>query len=255
MKAVQSLRLKELGKDADVLLKRHRAESDSFYYYAVKRGDVCTSYLGSENSAKLNAVREYRYYNHSIKRISDNISAIESALKRIKATDYESINKSLPAMYKNPQLSVGDSNSSASKWKEKAEALKSRYEIYRPEELTIKTDDGNYVRSKSEGMIYNYLLTMGVPFVYELPLRLGRSTVFPDFTLLSEIDSSTEIIIEHQGMMGNDYYRNRFSDKVYRYLQDGYVPGINILFTFDGLDGSLDITPIEDLVMNHIKSC
>ena len=116
------------------------------------------------------------------------------------------------------------------------------------------TEDGNKVRSKSEGMIYNYLLSRGVAFVYELPMRLRGRTIVPDFTILSEIDCKTEIIIEHQGMMDVDTYRGRFADKVHRYIREGFTPGVDLFFTFDNADGGLDMRPIEDIVRNHIKA-
>ena len=55
-------------------------------------------------------------------------------------------------------------------------------------------------------------------------------------------------------MMHDDYYRKRFSEKVYRYIQDGYVPGVNLFLTFDSRGGGFDKTPIEDIVRNKIKN-
>ena len=89
-------------------------------------------------------------------------------------------------------------------------------------------------------MIYNELLSKGVTFIYEMPFNLGGRTVYPDFVLLSEIDYRTEIIIEHQGLMSNEVYRKRFNDKLYNYLCNGYVQGINIFYTFDTINGGFD---------------
>ena len=254
IETIQGAKLGTLDGCDEYRLRTRSNKSGRLYYYAVRKGESTGKYLGDDSKAEVNRIKEHRYYTRSLSAIRNNISVIENSLEGMQSTDYASINNVLPDVYKNVRLGQNYvRNDSALVWKEKAEALKQRYEIYRPDELSIMTNDGSLVRSKSEAIIYNYLLSRGVTFVYELPLKLGRSTFYPDFTLLSEKDYKSEIIIEHQGLMSNDYYRGRFSDKLYRYLQDGYIQGINIFYTFDGLDGSFDISPIDNLVRTSVK--
>ena len=253
-KQVQLNRIEELSEYSKYRLQRKKSSNGTWHYTSVCRGEGSRLYLGSDNSDAVIAIKEYCYLNKSLKVINKNLKALEDSLAQMEETDYDHINSLLPDTYRNPKIQgLCSGNKKALQWKEKAEALKARHEIYKPEELTVTTDDGNKVRSKSEGMIYNYLLSAGVAFVYELPMKLRNGMVWPDFTLLSEQDYSTEIIIEHQGLMGNDYYRKRFGDKVYKYIQEGYVQGDNIFLTFDSADGGLDITPIKDIVRNKIK--
>ena len=242
-------RLKALKGYEGVNLKRRASSSGNWHYCATSDKKVRSKYLGSSDSEEVIRVKEYRFLKKTLSVIENNMALIDKLSKGLKSTDYESIMSQLPKTYRDVKLgSNGENNAKATAWKERAEAFKNRHSIYKPEELNKVTNDGSKLRSKSEVLIYNYLLSMGVTFVYELPLRLSTGTIYPDFTLLSEIDYQTEIFIEHQGMMGNDFYRDRFAEKVYKYLRDGYVPGETVFFTFDRLDGGFDKTPIEDLI-------
>lgn len=253
-KDMQTRRLNEIGSYGDVILKKRTQPSGTAYYYAQERNSKALKYLGKEGGDTINLIKEYRWLKESLSAISSNIAVMEKSLGKLKATDYESINSLLPSSYKDPRLSgFVKTSMKADNWKKQAEALKERSNVYMPEELKIKTNDGNMVRSKSEALIYNYLLHAGVNFVYELPLRLRNRMIIPDFTLLSEFDYQTEILIEHQGMIGNVQYRNKFAEKMYQYLREGYVQGVNIFYTFDNVDGGLDMTPVEDLVRYKVK--
>ena len=253
-KMVQSKRLKEIDSNAGVRLKRRHGPKHNWYYYSHRTGDPKLRFLGEDQTHVINEIKEYRYLDKSLSVICKNIEIIESALGKMKSADYESINSMLPDTYRGANLGIKSlGNEKATKWKEGAEAFKSARDVYRPEELKIMTDDGKHVRSKSEAMIYNYLLSIGVTFVYELPMRLNNRIVVPDFTLLSEIDYETEVIIEHQGLMDAEYYRKRFGEKVHSYMNAGFIQGNNIFFTFDNSDGGFDRRPIEMVVKNAIR--
>ena len=109
------------------------------------------------------------------------------------------------------------------------------------------------VRSKSEALIYNFLLEAGYTFVYELPLKGTHRTFFPDFTILSEIDYKTEIRIEHQGMYGKDDYRDRSEAREYDYWSNGFLPGRDVYFTFDDNKGGCDIGPIAEILKSRVR--
>lgn len=254
-KLVQEKRREMLTPHRRVVMSRNKAPNNRWYYYSRNINDKDKSYLGVGNTVEINEIKELRFLDKSISLIDKNIDVVGRALNKIQRTDYESVNNMIPDTYRWADLGYGNSNSEkASEWKNKAEAIKAANGVFRPEELKVWTDDGKRVRSKSEGMIYNYLLSRGVTFVYELPMRLRGSTVFPDFTILSEIDYKTEVLIEHQGMMEFGDYRNRFADKTHRYIREGFTPGVDVFFTFDNADGGLDMRPIEDIVRNHIKA-
>ena len=249
---IQTQRMEEIRECEGLLLQRKRLDSNREYYYVRKQGEHSFKYLGKADNEDVKCIKEYRYLRQSLKDIESNIMQVKDLLSNIRPTDFESVRSGLPAVYREVTINATNASDESKRWKESSEALKQRCGVYMPEELKVKTSDGKRVRSKSEAMIYNYLLSQGVTFVYELPLRLGNSNIFPDFTLLSEKDHKTELIIEHQGLMNSDHYRRRFSDKLYSYYRAGFVQGVNIFFTFDSPDGGLDMTPIEDIVMKAL---
>ena len=138
------------------------------------------------------------------------------------------------------------------------ENYKASFPPYRPQELIHPTHDGTMVRSKSEALIYNYLLDMGVTFIYELPLRITyngkQSLLLPDFTILSEDDYKTVIFIEHQGMMSTPFYRDKFNESVYKYWLNNYIAERDVFFTFDSPNGTLDDRPIRDIIFRRVRN-
>ena len=95
------------------------------------------------------------------------------------------------------------------------------------------TNNGIRVRSKSELIIANALEESGVPYRYECPLFLkGLGNIHPDFTCLNVKDRK-EIIWEHFGMMDNIAYANKNTLKIQAYNQNGYLPGKNLIMTFE----------------------
>lgn len=251
---IQKKRLAELSECDNLLLKRKKANNGDWYYCAYNKKDNSQKYLGKGNISEVARIKEHRHLKMAGRICENNLKAMEYASKRMKRTDSTSVRAMLPETYRGEgYLSSAHVNPKATEWKVKSEAVKSGFKIYKPEELIIKTDDGSMVRSKSEAMIYNYLLSAGVCFVYELPIRFATGLLVPDFTLLSETDYESELLIEHQGMMGERYYRERFAEKVYKYLQNGYIQGLNIFYTFDGVDGGFDKSPIEHIVRTRIR--
>ena len=248
----QTARLKELSELRGLCLRGKKTSADKTYYCVRKESGNGHKYLGDDNNEEVRRIKELRYLYVYLERLNSNISLLGETIDRLQKTDYDSINDALPKTYRNPQLGNSFSDSRSEKWKENAVFTKSQYDIYRPEDLKVRVNDGAMVRSKSEAMIYNYLLSVDAAFIYELPMKIDGKLFVPDFTILSDVDTQKEIIIEHQGMMDSELYRNRFADKVYHYLRAGFVQGINIFYTFDDLNGGFDIIPIKNIVRNNV---
>lgn len=112
----------------------------------------------------------------------------------------------------------------------------------------IRTDQGERVRSKSEKMIADKLLQLRIPYRYEAPLRTEElGIVFPDFTLL-DVWNRKEVILEHFGMMGDEEYCEKMIRKYYAYIQEGYVPGIDFLFTMETGNLPMDTYYLEKML-------
>jgi len=108
------------------------------------------------------------------------------------------------------------------------------------------TLDGNKVRSKSEVIIYNILLSLQIPFEYEPTIEGGDGSVrCPDFVF--EAQDGTELVLEHYGMMSDSEYRDRNAAKEQWYALNGYEKGISYFSTYDDQDGGLNSAYVSQL--------
>ena len=77
-----------------------------------------------------------------------------------------------------------------------------------PEQRIHKCASGHLVRSKSEAIIDMVLYTNQVPFRYECALTLGKTVIYPDFTIRDPSSGKT-YYWEHFGMMDQPSYAAR----------------------------------------------
>ena len=104
---------------------------------------------------------------------------------------------------------------------------------------------GERVRSKSEKIIADRLAELGIPYRYEAPLFLGTmGIVYPDFTLL-KVCTREEIYWEHLGMMNDSSYVHKALNKINTYIRNGYIPGKNLLLTFESKAVPLNMRNVE----------
>lgn len=254
----QQARLKSLKEYDGLLLKEKKRGNGKAYYTCYKRGSPYGKakyrYAGSSNSEKVLRIKEVHHLKKLLAVLAKDIDLMKYISGRLENIDADHINELLPAVYQAYDFQQEMSpNRIAAEWKRSREAYKATFPPYRPEDLTVPTYDRTMVRSKSEALIYNFLLRMGVTFIYELPLETKVRTFYPDFTILSEIDYRSIYRIEHQGMMNDPGYRERYEDRVYDYLRAGYAQGINIFYTFDLYDGGVDMDPILDIIRLKIR--
>lgn len=239
-------------------LRLTRTHNSKNYYSVFIPEQNTYKYLGSGRSSEVRKIKEAHFLERSIKDLTSEIHHVEQFLYKSKGVSYDDINARLPKVYRNACVPhVKSSSDMAIAWKEKMEEYKASFPPYRPEELIHRTHDNTLVRSKGEALIYNYLLELGVTFVYELPLRIKigdkDGLLLPDFTILSERDYKTVLYLEHQGMMSVSKYRTKFNDTVYKYWLNNYLPERDVFFTFDSPNGGFDDTPVKNIVQMYIK--
>lgn len=119
-----------------------------------------------------------------------------------------------------------------------------------PEHLSHTTSTGQMVRSKSEALIYEKLLSYKVAFKYETPLAIGGKIVYPDFTIM-RIDNKI-FYWEHAGCCFMDSYRDEFNWKLKQYEKAGIVLWDNLIVTFDDINGNIDVRDIESAIQNKL---
>lgn len=120
------------------------------------------------------------------------------------------------------------------------------------ERLIHRTSKGEWVRSKSEVIIADHLYRHGIePPIYELPLKLGGATKYPDFTI-EDAESGTNYYWEHCGMLHVPSYLRRWKEKLAWYEANGIResggPNGTLIITRDEANGSIDSSKIEKML-------
>lgn len=126
--------------------------------------------------------------------------------------------------------------------------------FFSPDTAKIFSDRGERVRSKSEKIIADKLLKMGIPYRYEYPTKLKHlGQVFTDFTLL-DIRERLDVKYEHFGMMQDSGYCNKVLTKIEDYEASGYHIGENFLFTMESENHVLDSRHFEQMIRRRFLS-
>ena len=118
--------------------------------------------------------------------------------------------------------------------------------------ISYYSNNGIRVRSKSEALIANMLEHYNVPYRYEYPLEInGVGVIRPDFLCLN-VKSRKEIVWEHFGMMDNIAYANKNVRKINIFEQYGYMPGDNLIMTFETSQFSIDTENIKNKIEMYL---
>ena len=242
-------------------LKRNSAkQSKHCYYDAILPGSKKGSYLGNESNETVLNVKRYRYAKKAVEIIETDIEVLEHLIRSYVSPDYSIINSRLPATYRT-DLTADDSDESFSaalppeaiKWMHALRKEKEQYPPYKPEQLKYEALDGTKMRSLGEVIIANFLLMAGIPFVYEVPMKINGELVLPDFRILSLIDLKTIITIEHQGMIFTEEYPLKYIRSLRLYLQSDLVINQDLFFTFSDKKGRFDIRQLTSIIRQFVK--
>ncbi len=87
----------------------------------------------------------------------------------------------------------------------------------------------------------------GIPFHYEERLTLHGGVVFPDFTTRHPVTGEF-IYWEHFGLMDNHDYIRKTANKIRLYSENGIVPMINLITTYENEKNPLDIGTVENII-------
>ena len=133
--------------------------------------------------------------------------------------------------------------------KEMIDWINSQYETCNkyPEKRIFKTASGNMVRSKSEVLIDMGLYTHKIPFRYECELNLGELTLYPDFTI-KHPKTGKIYYWEHFGRMDDPKYAQNAISKLKSYIENGIIPDIGLIATYETREHPLDYEMIEKIV-------
>lgn len=119
----------------------------------------------------------------------------------------------------------------------------------------IFTERGELVRSKSEKIIADKYLKLGVPYRYECQLALKqngrRVIIYPDFTVLNK-QTRKVYYHEHFGMMDSEEYSRSAMKRIELYVQNGIFVGEQLIVTHETSDRALNMQYFEQLVKKYL---
>jgi len=118
-----------------------------------------------------------------------------------------------------------------------------------PEGLIHVCNAGKFLRSKSEVIIANALYDNRIPFRYEETLELGDIVIHPDFTILHPATDNV-LYWEHFGMMEDEKYINIWEQKMRLYIQNGIIPGIRLICTYETKEHPINSLQVQKIINN-----
>lgn len=261
LESIRSKQLLELEELSSLRSKVLIASKRGDYHFYYERGeDKSRRYLGSENSKLINKIKRAHFLDASLKTLDSNLAVLETALKRYQPYSEEHISQKLPIAYRLKEYKESHGNAKLPydgiKWlksvNEKKQEICSKYPDSHSDGLRVQRANGEWMRSKSEVMIADLLDFHGIPFIYELPHYCNGKWIRTDFTILSRKDFQSEILLEHLGLINMSNYRSSIGEKIADYMSAGYNPNINLFFTFDNLDQSYSLLPLQNIINNWL---
>ena len=119
-----------------------------------------------------------------------------------------------------------------------------------PENLIVPTNKGDMVRSKSEALIANALYELNIPYRYEEQLMTECFPIYPDFTIRN-LRTNKLIRWEHFGKIDDPEYRAKVGRKLVTYMENGFIPGQDLIMTFEDKAHPLTIATVQDMIQMY----
>jgi len=219
------------------------------YYQVTDKGDSSGKYLRSDADELIRNLAQKDYCCKALKKAEREIRALDGYVKAA-AFKFEDVYESMSDERKKLITPFGLSDEEyIRRW------LSREYEKMGFEEGApfYEAIDGKKVRSKSEALIYNTLEVSNVPILYEVPLYLeGYGTVRPDFLVLN-VRTRETFVWEHFGMLDNPRYLKQAMKKLEAYINNGYIPGKNLIITFESSEHGLNLATVKQLINTLLK--
>ncbi len=118
----------------------------------------------------------------------------------------------------------------------------------RSEHPVVYGAQGEEADSKSELLIAGEFNRYTVPYLPQFPLHLkGHGLVYADFKVLNP-RTRKEYIWEHLGMLDKTNYRQRNLPKLNAYIINGYIPGKNLILTWESEECKFDLRVVNRLI-------
>lgn len=219
------------------------------YYHRKEAKDTRGSYLKKQESELAHQLAQKDYDQKLIHELEQEITVLSKCLKNYHPEEIDHIYRKLHPLRKSLVRPILQSDREyAAEWKKVS---------YKSKEIKEKngeyySDAGEQVRSKSEIIIANKLLKLGIPYRYEYPILFTSGVlVHPDFYCLN-MRTRKEIAWEHFGMMDNAEYAEKAVRKIGEYQKNGYWFGRNLIATFETSLKPLSVMQLEKVIQEYL---
>ena len=225
------------------------SKGDTKYYVKSSPGDRTGTYLKQSEHDMAVALAQRDYDQRVLKCATAELSTLNKLIQRYeKGTPEDVYTRLSPARRELVTPILLPDDEFIAQWLATPYEGKGFSEGY-PE---FYTDKNLRVRSKSEIFIANRYDSLGIPMLYEKPILLeGFGWVSPDFTLLN-VRLRKEFIHDHLGMMDDPKYIAENMPKIQAYMKNGYLPGKNLILTFETKDCPFDVRIIDDIAKQFL---
>ena len=217
-------------------------------YYQVTEtdGSVTKKYINSSNRALAKELAQKGYDVELIRAIDSELKAIHHVLAQGKILSSDDVFKELGEGRRalvRPYL-LDDETYAEMSQRQSFEA-----NPFHPEHLIYPTKRGEKVRSKSESMIADMYYELDVPYLYDVPVSVGKGKVkYVDFVLLHK--TTRKIYYhEHLGRLDDPGYRKESMQKLDLYRQNGIYTGKNLILTHETEDSPLNMRVLRKNTM------
>lgn len=220
-----------------------------YYHYYKKGMQNYRKYINKQNRSLAYDLARGDYLKKVIECVDEQLKVIQISKEQLQKSDvnsvYDNLNEHRKHLVKPIRLTDEEY---IRNWIDNVGSQMNPFPI----ESELYSKNGEHVRSKSEKIIADELNMMGVPYRYEAALQLKDGmVVYPDFTILN-IKTRQTWYMEHLGMLDDEDYLQHTFQKIDRYIQNGIIPGKNLIITYEKSNAPLNTKNLEIMLREHV---
>lgn len=239
-----------LAKAPEGMVKGNRHGTGWQYYYRKTSGEKNGIYIKKKNISLAKALGQKEYDNKVLRVTEKELKLLNQLAAVYEQGTLEEIYQHLPASHWPivcpVEVPIGE-------FVEQWQDISYQSKAFAEDAPLFYTNKGERVRSKSEMLIANLLAYHNIPYHYEKPIYLkGYGTVYPDFTVL-DVQERKEIYWEHMGLLDDRDYREKALDKIATYIMNDYMPGDQLILTYETGRQPLNMKVIEKIVEQYVS--
>lgn len=216
-----------ISKAPEGRLRISKCKGTPQYYYMTKRGEKSCKYINKKNLNFAKQLAQITYDESILKELKAELKNLNAAIKLANRQQklHQRMNKFRARLI--TPVTLSKENYQMAWINQHKNYIPKAFE---PESPVLLTSKGERVRSKSEVIIADTLNRLGIPYIYELPVKFKNFQAHPDFCCLN-LRTRQEFLWEHFGMLEDSEYAAKSVKKIHQYQQSGYFPGKNLIIS------------------------